>query len=211
MHRNCAPCCICTGFSSLHAQQGSHIGLACSTSNPSEPRTWNLSEAGSLIFGATAAADSLLSDPDLQLERPAAWVQDAVAAIFNSLVKDNLEAKAEEMRSVVQPEHHAWLAHYLVKSRASREAKDTEDLDEYRKAIHNLIHQVTQHDRRTNINATALRVTPLTAACGTSAVRFHTTASRTYFHTCNYLGYAYLVYSRLHHSRDFRELFSYLP
>ena len=46
---------------------------------------------------------------------------DKTAQIFNSLVPQNAEQKAEEMREVLGPEHHKWLAYYLVKARASKE------------------------------------------------------------------------------------------
>lgn len=73
------------------------------------------------MFGGAHTVDTLLNDPELQIEKPPMWVCDMTAAIFNSLVKDNIEQKVEEMRGIIQPEYFPWLAYYLVKSRASKE------------------------------------------------------------------------------------------
>jgi len=76
---------------------------------------------GGLMFSGAHTVDTLLNDPELQIEKPPLWICDSTAQIFNSLVKDNIDQKAEELRNVLTPEYHPWLAYYIVKNRASKE------------------------------------------------------------------------------------------
>eukprot|EP00928_Gymnodinium_smaydae_P011184 TRINITY_DN14154_c1_g3_i1.p1 TRINITY_DN14154_c1_g3~~TRINITY_DN14154_c1_g3_i1.p1 ORF type:complete len:2535 (+),score=382.87 TRINITY_DN14154_c1_g3_i1:627-7607(+) len=76
---------------------------------------------GALMLGGTQAVDQLLNDPELQMEKPPAWFTDMTAMIFNSLSADNLEAKVQQLKSNMAPEHYHWLAYYAVKNRASKE------------------------------------------------------------------------------------------
>eukprot|EP00927_Polykrikos_kofoidii_P002672 TRINITY_DN11067_c0_g5_i2.p1 TRINITY_DN11067_c0_g5~~TRINITY_DN11067_c0_g5_i2.p1 ORF type:complete len:2502 (+),score=564.25 TRINITY_DN11067_c0_g5_i2:638-7507(+) len=96
------------------AQQSS--GAAAAAGVPS-------SAGGSLMFGGGGSytVESLLNDPELQIEKPPVWFVDTVAQIFNSLVKDNVDQKAEDLKEILQPEYHAWLAYYVVKNRAAKE------------------------------------------------------------------------------------------
>jgi len=71
--------------------------------------------------GGTQAVDSLLNDPEMHIEKPPVWFCDQTAQLFNSLVKDNVSLKAEELSGVLIQEYFQWFAWYLVKNRASKE------------------------------------------------------------------------------------------
>lgn len=91
-------------------------GATASSANPAAAAV-----GGALMFSGAHTVDSLLNDPELQIEKPPMWMCDMTAQIFNSLVKDNVEQKVEEMRQILQTEYYPWLAYYLVKNRASKE------------------------------------------------------------------------------------------
>jgi len=76
---------------------------------------------GSTLFGGAQGVESFAEDPELTVERPPIWFSDQTAQLFNSLVKDNVSHKAEELSGVLIPEYHAWFACYMVKHRATKE------------------------------------------------------------------------------------------
>ena len=73
------------------------------------------------MLSGAHTVDTLLNGPELQIEKSPLWICDSTAQIFNSLVKDNTDQKAQELRGVLTPEYHPWLAFYIVKNRASKE------------------------------------------------------------------------------------------
>lgn len=72
-------------------------------------------------FGLGTVEQLLSSEPALQTLKPPQVFCDQVAQLFNSLVLSNVQQKAHDLRNILQPEWHPFLALYIVKSRASKE------------------------------------------------------------------------------------------
>jgi CCR4-NOT transcription complex subunit 1 len=49
-------------------------------------------------------------------------VQDKVSFMINNLMRDNLEAKAEELKKALKPEMWPWFCNYMVIRRVAQEA-----------------------------------------------------------------------------------------
>nr|AHK23676.1 CCR4-NOT transcription complex subunit 1-like protein [Chromera velia] len=60
-------------------------------------------------------------DMSIRVSAPPQWFIDFTSQIFNSLVVENVESKADQMRRQLDPEWISWLALYIVRSRASKE------------------------------------------------------------------------------------------
>ena len=67
------------------------------------------------------SVDALLAEP-ADLEHPSLQFKDFLSQIFNSLCKDNVELKANEMKKyLMDARFYTWFALYLVKNRAAKE------------------------------------------------------------------------------------------
>eukprot|EP01053_Blabericola_migrator_P004643 Blabericola_migrator_1__4642@NODE_245_length_10909_cov_149_723298_g207_i0_p1_GENE_NODE_245_length_10909_cov_149_723298_g207_i0NODE_245_length_10909_cov_149_723298_g207_i0_p1_ORF_typecomplete_len1725_score275_85CNOT1_CAF1_bind/PF16415_5/4_6e64CNOT1_CAF1_bind/PF16415_5/3_2e03CNOT1_TTP_bind/PF16417_5/1_7e32DUF3819/PF12842_7/4_3e32_NODE_245_length_10909_cov_149_723298_g207_i030858259 len=67
--------------------------------------------------------EALMEDVEItrHIEDPPDTVKNRVAQVFNTLAKSNITQKVAELLRVLKAEYHAWLAFYIVKSRASKE------------------------------------------------------------------------------------------
>ncbi|CAH0481315.1 unnamed protein product [Peronospora belbahrii] len=63
--------------------------------------------------------ESVMVDEDEAVEQPDENVKDRIHFIVNNMSISNLEAKISEMRKMLLPVYHAWLANYLVVKRIS--------------------------------------------------------------------------------------------
>ena len=52
----------------------------------------------------------------------ASQVQDKVSFLVNNLTRDNLEAKADELKKSLKPEMWPWFCNYMVIRRVAQEA-----------------------------------------------------------------------------------------
>eukprot|EP01054_Gregarina_sp_Poly1_P008750 Gregarina_sp_Poly_1__8749@NODE_523_length_7729_cov_225_108588_g414_i0_p1_GENE_NODE_523_length_7729_cov_225_108588_g414_i0NODE_523_length_7729_cov_225_108588_g414_i0_p1_ORF_typecomplete_len1598_score287_46CNOT1_CAF1_bind/PF16415_5/6_9e64CNOT1_TTP_bind/PF16417_5/1_3e03CNOT1_TTP_bind/PF16417_5/3_2e32DUF3819/PF12842_7/1_7e32_NODE_523_length_7729_cov_225_108588_g414_i01054796 len=81
--------------------------------------------------------EALMDDSEIthQIADPPDAVKNRVSQVFNTLVKTNISQKARELLCVFQPEWLPWLAFYIVKSRASKEANHHELYAEFAESL----------------------------------------------------------------------------
>jgi CCR4-NOT transcription complex subunit 1 len=65
--------------------------------------------------------DTLLSGGE-QIVLPDEQLRDKIHFIINNVSQMNLDAKVQELKKILKPDHYAYLAHYLVSRRVSTEA-----------------------------------------------------------------------------------------